>query len=217
MTDFELPTRKNTSRFAELRNVDPDQIKDKMRQFVGSDRYFYMLNCFQYRWHPLPPIMLSPPWGEGVLVHIGVACLAGGALGSVYGLGEGINRARTMPNLSLMINSVLNAVGKRGGRAANALGAACTIYMGTSWALDYSGSLVINEENNWKHGGAAAAISGGIFFSRGFTNYNAIGRSLGGAVACGSLGMALGYFRSSLPNLTTSIKIVKQQLGWKYN
>ena len=61
------------------------------------------------------------PRSENFIVTVGVSYLGGSALGLAGGVIEGAVRGRDLPGIRLKLNSILNASGRRGSRAGNAM------------------------------------------------------------------------------------------------
>jgi len=66
-------------------------------------------------------------YGERLMFNTGSAYLGGIVGGGIYGFFEGL-RTSPSPKFKIRLNTVLNACGKRGSRAGNALGSLAMIY-----------------------------------------------------------------------------------------
>ncbi|CAE7690483.1 tim23 [Symbiodinium sp. KB8] len=73
---------------------------------------------------------------EVTMHNVGVTYLSGVAMGSFYGIFEGAAKAPKR-RARIVLNSVLNAVGKRGSGLGNAIGTLALLYSATEWGLDY--------------------------------------------------------------------------------
>jgi len=98
-------------------------------------------------------------WGERLTFHIGGAYLAGLTTGGVYGLYEGL-KGTVGDRRSIRINSVLNAMGKRGPGWGNGLG--CVAMM---WSTFETIALTVRGEDDILNPAGAAALTGLIYKS----------------------------------------------------
>jgi import inner membrane translocase subunit TIM23 len=128
-------------------------------------------------------------WGLGIV--------GGGSLGVIQGV-----RAAPSSNSRVMLNSVLNASGKGGSRAGNALGVLTILYVSAEWvtekveretigSLPFSDTLVPT---------IAGGVMGTLYKSTKGPKTAALAGVIG-AVACGSYRVAGNYVPALVPQL----------------
>lgn len=116
----------------------------------------------RYRSYKLPESVAPAPWGENFVVTVGVSYLAGSLGGSIIGVYDGLVRASSIPITKLKVNAVLNAMGKRGSKSANAFGSLALMYSGVSWGLNYSEYFTTAQDPKL-HAAVSAGITGALY------------------------------------------------------
>eukprot|EP00607_Mallomonas_marina_P007263 CAMPEP_0182417154 /NCGR_PEP_ID=MMETSP1167-20130531/1564_1 /TAXON_ID=2988 /ORGANISM="Mallomonas Sp, Strain CCMP3275" /LENGTH=175 /DNA_ID=CAMNT_0024590493 /DNA_START=150 /DNA_END=674 /DNA_ORIENTATION=- len=108
--------------------------------------------------------------------NTGVAWLGGFACAGAYGFVEGW-RGAANPSYRIKLNSVINAVSKRGAKAGNAMGSIAFLYTVSIWATEF-----FDVEGYVGHGAAVPVVSGlatGLFYK---SASGVRGASLAGAI-----------------------------------
>ncbi|KAF9245274.1 Tim17-domain-containing protein [Melanogaster broomeanus] len=78
----------------------------------------------------------SRGWSDDLCYGTGTMYLSGLALGGVWGVNEGARRSLAVSNAHLRINSVLNAVTRRGTFIGNSAGVLALVYNGLNSSID---------------------------------------------------------------------------------
>ncbi|TFL01891.1 Tim17/Tim22/Tim23/Pmp24 family-domain-containing protein [Pterulicium gracile] len=81
-------------------------------------------------------VVPSRGWSDDLCYGTGTVYLGGLALGGVWGLREGARRPLAVTNSRLRINSVLNAVTRRGTFIGNSAGVVALVYNGVNSTID---------------------------------------------------------------------------------
>ena len=102
----------------------------------------------------------SRGWSDDLCYGAGVAYLGALTMGGVWGLAEGLNRLPATAPPKLRLNSVLNAVTRRGPFLGNSAGVVAMMYNGFNSTIGY-----YRGKHDWANSVTAGVISGMIFKS----------------------------------------------------
>ncbi|EGN92195.1 hypothetical protein SERLA73DRAFT_191443 [Serpula lacrymans var. lacrymans S7.3] len=102
----------------------------------------------------------SRGWSDDLCYGTGTMYLSGLALGGVWGVSEGARRPLAVSNARLRINSVLNAVTRRGTFIGNSAGVLALAYNGINSTIDS-----VRGKHDTIGSMAAGALTGGLFKS----------------------------------------------------
>ena len=147
----------------------------------------------------------SRNWSDDLCYGTGVTYLTALSVGGAWGLAEGLNRSPSSAAPKLRLNSVLNAVTRRGPFLGNSAGVIAMVYNGFNSTIghyrgrhDATNSLV------------AGALSGMLFKStRGLRPMATSGAMVAGAAGAWTVMKSLVFFATIL----TNIVLVSQESG----
>jgi hypothetical protein len=98
-------------------------------------------------------------WGQQMIYHTGVAYLVGTTVGGVWGLFQGVSKAKKFSsNRTLVMNSIINAVSKRSSMTGNSMGVLVMMFSCYKSLISYYSY----REQFW-HPVAAGALAGFTF------------------------------------------------------
>ncbi|KAF8845171.1 Tim17-domain-containing protein [Paxillus ammoniavirescens] len=102
----------------------------------------------------------SRGWSDDLCYGTGTMYLSGLALGGVWGVNEGARRTLAVSNARLRINSILNAVTRRGTFIGNSAGVLALVYNGVNSSID-----AFRGQHDTAGSMAAGALTGALYKS----------------------------------------------------
>ncbi|KIK83712.1 hypothetical protein PAXRUDRAFT_153053 [Paxillus rubicundulus Ve08.2h10] len=102
----------------------------------------------------------SRGWSDDLCYGTGTMYLSGLALGGVWGVNEGARRTLAVSNARLRINSILNAVTRRGTFIGNSAGVLALVYNGVNSSID-----AFRGQHDTTGSMAAGALTGALYKS----------------------------------------------------
>lgn len=142
----------------------------------------------------------SRGWSDDLCYGTGITYLAGLSVGGAWGLAEGLQRSPASAPPKLRLNSVLNAVTRRGPFLGNSAGVIAMVYNGINSTIGY-----YRGKHEAVNSVAAGALSGMIFKStRGLRPMLVSGAMVAGAA---------GAWQVSCRSLSPRVSIILTQIS----